>query len=260
MHSNSEALTISELAPTACSICGERCLKLLGSKDFGISGSDYFIGNRTFKDYGVLIPYFECQQCFFVFTNAFDNWTDLDWRQHVYNDGYVLADPPFVSERPCRNAQLIEGLFHRELPTLSILDIGSGSGKMSDALKAKAKQVVSWDPHYCDESVSEQQRFDLITSFECVEHVPHHRQLELAESFARKLLRTPSARILFSTELQSTASNLDWWYICPRNGHISIHSRQSLSIMMSRFHLSLVSINPSMHISFWKSDELDVAS
>jgi hypothetical protein len=248
-------LNIHTACPESCAICGHAHLVHVGDKDFGISGCDYFEGRRIFADYGVPIPYYECRHCGFIFTNAFDHWTTEQWRKHVYNDEYLLADPPFLSERPTRNAQMVAGLFHRELPEISILDVGGGNGKMTDELRERGADIQSHDPIYGNNTIPRDRHFDLITSFEVVEHVPHHRQEEWIRSVASLLRKTPFARFLLSTEVLQPHLSLSWWYICPRNGHISIHSPRSLEILAAGVGMDVYSINPSMHLLSWQKQQ-----
>lgn len=60
------------------------------------------------------------------------------------------------------------------------------------------------------------------------EHEVHPKFL--ANNLAR--LTSEDAVVIFSTKL-SKDSNLDWKYIAPRNGHLSIYSRQSLHALAS---------------------------
>lgn len=238
--------------PCACSICGHADVLLAGCKDFGVSGNDHFEGRRIFADFGISIAYHECARCGFLFTNAFDRWTPEQWRLHVYNEEYLLADPPFQSERPLRNAQWVASLFNRELPDLSILDVGGGNGKFAEALSHCGARIESHDPLYGQGSLPSERCFDLITSFEVIEHVPHEQQRDWMHRIAALLRKSPFARILISTEVLQPHLSVDWWYVCPRNGHISIHSTRSLAILAERVGMNIFSINPSMHLLCWR--------
>ncbi len=232
----------------ACAICGSHELTHAGSKDFGVCGSDHFEGRRVFANQGVDIAYQACGACGFIFTSAFDDWTPAHWREHVYNDDYVLADPPFVSERPARNAQMLLALFHRELPEISILDIGGGRGLMAQAMREAGAQIKTSDPFFGDGELKNDERFDLITSFEVIEHVTHGQQHAWLQGLARHLKHHPYSRLLVSTEVRQSRQDIGWWYICPRNGHISIHTANSLTILAQTAGLKVFSINPSMHL------------
>lgn len=248
-------LNIHVAHPVSCAICGHGHLAHAGDKDFGVSGCDYFEGRRIFADYGVLISYYACRHCGFLFTNAFDQWTTEEWREHVYNNDYPLADPPFLLERPARNAQMVAGLFHRELLEISILDVGGGNGRMTDEMRKGGANIQSHDPIYGNGTIPRDRHFDLITSFEVIEHVPHHRQDEWMHSVVGLLRKTPFARFLLSTEVLLPHLSINWWYICPRNGHISIHSPRSLEILAARVGMDLISINPSMHLLTWQKQQ-----
>lgn len=252
MRRHTIAHTLLVTPPTACEICGRADPALVGEKDFGVSGNDHFEGHRVFEDYGAQIPYYECRTCGFVFANAFDRWTTDQWQEHVYNNQYALADPPFLSERPVRNAQMIAGLFHRCLNEISILDVGGGNGLMAEELRERGVDIQSHDPIFSSATPPNDRCFDLITSFEVMEHVTHQRQRGWLEMLAALLRRTTSARILLSTEVIWPSLSLDWWYICPRNGHISIHSVRSLELLAAAVGLRLFSINRGMHLLAWK--------
>lgn len=250
MSSSLEA-SLKRASAQSCAICGSMDIAHAGSKDFGVSGSDHFEGRRVFADHGVGIGYQACGACGFIFTGAFDRWTAEQWREHVYNDDYVLADPPFVSERPARNAQMLLALFHRELPDIRILDIGGGRGLMAQAMREAGANVKTSDPFFGEGDLAKDEQFDLITSFEVIEHVTHQQQHTWLQGTARHLSRTPYSRLLISTELRRPGQDIGWWYICPRNGHISIHTASSLGILAQAADLKVFSINPSMHLLSW---------
>ncbi len=232
----------------ACSVCDHPHTSQPEAKDFGVSGSDPFEGRRVFADHGVGIGYQQCLGCGFTFTSAFDAWTPDEWRAHVYNHDYALADPPFLRERPERNAQMLAALFHRELPKLRVLDIGGGQGRLAEALRQAGAQAHTMDPFHDAHSHKPDGVYELITSFEVIEHVPHQGQHAWMQEAARHLSHQPCARMLIGTELRQAQHSLDWWYICPRNGHVSIHTEQSLGILAAQAGLKLTSINPSMHL------------
>lgn len=210
-------IPINHDEPCICSICKHHELNHIGNKDFGVSAGDYFEGRRLYPDYDVEIPYYECQNCFFIFTPAFDFWSKKDFETHIYNEDYILADKPFLEERPIRNANLVSALFHRESSEIDVLDFGGGSGLLSIELNRAGFRAETYDVHYAN-NVKPNKKFDLVTSFEVLEHVPH-----LGEKA------------------------LDWWYVSPRNGHISIHSRTSLLLLTKSVGLDLFSANASMH-------------
>src|SRR5205085_11099033 len=75
-------------------------------------------------------------------------------------------------------------------------------------------------------------RFDIITCFETIEHSSSPREtIADLQSFMR-----PDGCIIVGTSLQPP--NIDelranWWYIAPRNGHVSIYSPAALERLAS---------------------------
>jgi hypothetical protein len=234
-------------SPGPCSICDSNDAQSIGKKDFGHSGGDYFEKTRLFPDYGVFIRYFECQNCHFVFTNALDDWSKFDFEQHIYNIDYIRGDKPFQDERPLRNARMLAGLLHQQRESIEILDFGGGCGKLSTTLCEFGFKSETFDIFYGDNTLEISKRFDLITSFEVIEHVPHLKQKEWIKALSVLLNKSANSRILISTELIDNRSTIDWWYLCPRNGHISIHSSKSLACLAASVGLKIFSLNESMH-------------
>jgi hypothetical protein len=230
----------------ACSVCDGAQVNWLGSKDFGVSCGDHFEGGRLYADYGVQIPYFECLDCGFVFTNAFDDWTHEEFADHIYNNDYAHGDKPYLGERPARNASMVAALFHHQKDSMRVLDFGGGNSVFTDELLAAGMDATSYDPYGQGEAPSG--KYDLITGFEVLEHVVHHKlQAQLVE-IAGHLKPGKCARIMLSTETVEVRGDFGWWYISPRNGHVSIHTMESLQTLARRAGLQLDSINSCMHM------------
>jgi hypothetical protein len=238
---------VSQQPPARCSVCGGTDLRAFGDKDFGESGADHFEQRRIFADYGTRVSYYQCSACRFTFSAAFDGWSAADFEAHIYNDDYVLSDKPFVSERPLRNAAMVAGLYYRERGSVDILDVGGGKGVFAQALRDAGYSAATRDLYFMGSEAQAAQRFDLITSFEVIEHVRHDQQQAWMAALAGQLRATPSARVLISTELIALDHTIGWWYLCPRNGHISVHSAESLALLAAAVRLRLFSVNPSMH-------------
>ena len=61
--------------------------------------------------------------------------------------------------------------------------------------------------------------------------------------------------LLFTTLMQPADFDqlgLRWWYVAPRNGHISLYSRRSLAILFERNGMGLVSLTDLVHMAFRK--------
>jgi SAM-dependent methyltransferase len=203
-----------------------------------------------FRNTGVMLNYFSCNSCGHIWTTCLDDWTDLDFQERIYNDDYVLADPPFTYDRPARNSAMIGDMVGEFGPGMTILDWGGGDGLMARMLRGRGFQnIVSYDPFYGDNPLTPGRTFDLVTCFEVIEHVPDQRTL-----FA-DLTRHVAAdgALLLSTLLQPAdigELRLGWWYARPRNGHIRLHSAQSLELCLSREGLRLKSLSDEMHVAY----------
>jgi len=239
-------LGLNHAVPSLCSNCGGLNLSFLGEKDFGISGGDFFAGRRLYKDYGQAVSYHLCEDCGFVFSSAFDGWGKKEFITHVYNEDYGIGDPPFLEDRPKRNAAMVAALFWREKDTVKVLDFGGGSGVFSSQLTQSGFRADSLDLYY-ESEVDRDTDYDLITSFEVIEHVPHEDQYTWLLQLKNHLKISKNSVALIGTELMD-GNDFSWWYISPRNGHISIHSKRSFSILCQRAGFDLHSINQSIHM------------
>jgi hypothetical protein len=123
--------------------------------------------------------------------------------------------------------------FAREI---RILDYGSGSGVFERALRSQGFDVTSYDPF--SHPSRPEGKFELITCFEVMEHAPD--PIRLLDDMVS--LKTDDGAIVFSTGVQPVdieTLRARWWYIAPRNGHVSIFSEESLSILANKRGLNL---------------------
>jgi hypothetical protein len=132
------------------------------------------------------------------------------------------------------------------------LDYGGGIGLMSDLLQGEGWDSRSYDPFVeVDIRLDDLGKFNLITSFEVFEHVPDSTKL-IADLTSRL---DDEGIIYFSTLLNeghvAPRQRLSWWYAAPRNGHISLFSRQSLARLGAKQGLSFGSLTPDLHV-FWR--------
>jgi 2-polyprenyl-6-hydroxyphenyl methylase/3-demethylubiquinone-9 3-methyltransferase len=203
-----------------------------------------------FSNTGIAVHYSSCNRCGHIWTACLDDWTAGDFQERIYNESYVLADPPFTHDRPARNSAMIDSMVGNFRRDLEILDWGGGDGLMARMLIERGFQnVISCDPFYGDTPRFPDGTFDLVTCFEVVEHVPDQRGLfaELARHMAA------DGAILLSTLLQPPdigELRLGWWYARPRNGHIRLHSAKSLELCLSREGLRLKSLSGEMHVAY----------
>jgi SAM-dependent methyltransferase len=229
-----------------CPVCGCAC-SLLDVVDF----------NKTCLDVqgislaGIPIYYALCENCQFCFAPEIADWSIADFEEKIYNQDYILVDPEYVEVRPRSNAATILSMFREAGLTLRHLDYGAGSGVLSNILNEANFQSVSYDP-FVDRQVNISQlgTFDLITAFEVFEHVPDVPQL-MTNLLS---LLAPDGIVLFSTLLSDghiqTRKRINWWYASPRNGHISLFSKKSLSLLAYRYGLNFGSFSEGFHVYF----------
>jgi SAM-dependent methyltransferase len=196
---------------------------------------------------GVPVYYYRCDHCAFIFTAFFDSFTPEDFSKHIYNDQYILVDPGYKEIRPQGNARFIADLFG-DFKNISVLDYGGGNGRLEKLLKQSGfADVTTYEPFSADYSAKPQKQFDLIVSFEVFEHTTNPKNT-LKEVLG--LLR-PGGMLMFSTMMQPENINdikTNWWYIGPRNGHVSIYSEQSLQYLAQQAGYQFGHFNQGLHL------------
>jgi 2-polyprenyl-3-methyl-5-hydroxy-6-metoxy-1,4-benzoquinol methylase len=196
---------------------------------------------------GIPIYYHRCPGCGFLFTTAFDHFTPQDFAAHIYNDQYILVDPEYVSIRPRQNAQGVHGMFGR-FPDLRILDYGAGSGQTGQSLRDLGfKNVLSYDPFNSNYNSPPTGTFDLVICFEVMEHTPTPRQ---TVNDILRFLQEPGL-VLFSTLFQPgniSEIGTNWWYIAPRNGHVSLFTAAAMTSLLAEQNYKLTSFNDIVHL------------
>jgi 2-polyprenyl-6-hydroxyphenyl methylase/3-demethylubiquinone-9 3-methyltransferase len=202
------------------------------------------------------VYYYRCPHCGFLFTCSFDRWTPEDFGRFIYDEEYSIVDPDYAERRPRLNATSLRALFGERLKGLRLLDFGGGNGLFTAMLRENGLDATSFDPFDSKAAASSTAsggQFDLITAYEVFEHVvdPAGCMQEID-----RLLK-PDGLLYFSTLINDgengragLGGRLTWWYASPRNGHIALHSRRSLSLLLRRFGFALVSFNESTHAGF----------
>ncbi len=207
-----------------------------------------------FKICGYPVYYVLCNDCGFCFAPELHRWSLNEFANNVYNSEYAKADPDYLDARPINNAKNIKSIFENISVKINHLDYGGGSGLLSQLLRDSGWASNSYDPFVDgDQVVDALGQFDLITAFEVFEHVPDIDQLMAHLS---SLLRSDGI-ILFSTLLSDgfikRNQRLSWWYASPRNGHISLFSKNSLSIIAGKVGLNFGSFSEGFHL-FWRGN------
>jgi SAM-dependent methyltransferase len=243
----SDPVLVADPRPVECKVCAGPS-PLFGVVDFHKSCIE--AQGRRLAPSGCPIYYRRCQNCGFAFTTAFDAWDQDAFRRHIYNSDYIVVDPDFVEVRPAGNAKLVASSFPDAKASISILDFGGGEGLFAGRLREEGFTAETYDPFSSFDRIPNE-KFDLITCFEVMEHVPSPKS---TVATMVSLLRDPGA-ILFSTLVQPAefeSIGLNWWYASPRNGHISLYSTQALARLFSPHGMRVASFSPDLHIAYAK--------
>ncbi len=234
-------------APRPCKACGVPA-PAMGSVDFNKSCEDRRRAALPLS--GRAVTYHRCPACALVFTGDFDGWDRDEFRRQIYNEGYADVDPDFAGSRPTASAELVGALFGPACRGLDVLDFGGGDGALAALLASRHGMVAEvYDPfnRACD--VAPQRQYPLVTCFEVLEHTPDPRAT-IREITARV---QPDGIVVFSTLLQPAdfpQRGLGWWYVAPRNGHVTIYSAQSLRALWSDLGFQLISHGDGLHIAY----------
>ena len=204
---------------------------------------------------GVPVYYRCCDACGFLFTDAFDDWSAADFKAHIYNDGYLAVDPGYIDARPRHNANFIQSLFDAHKKSVRVLDYGGGNDVLCTELrKAEFAAAVTYDPFVPEFAQPPDGKFDLITCFETLEHMPD--PVVGAGAIAERL--ADPGLVLFSTLLQPQDFDqlgMNWWYVGPRNGHVSLFSREALNKAWHYHGYQIGSFNSNMHVAYRRLPE-----
>ena len=225
---------VADRSSQPCKICGASS-PLFGVVDFNKNCLEQLGVKLDIS--GIPIYYRRCPECSFVFTDAFDDWTSEDFQQHIYNADYEKIDPEYTGTRAFRNAESIDKLFAANKAAMRMIDYGGGNGQLAGLLIEKGYSAESYDP-FSQHNSRPSVRANFITCFEVIEHT--NRPLEMLDDLLSLL--EPAGVIVFSTAIQPDnfdAIGLSWWYVAPRNGHISIHSANSLIRLFASRQLDL---------------------
>lgn len=233
----------------ACKICSTAS-PLYGTVDFNKNCEAR--RGLVLPEANILVGYNRCPRCGFLFTPAFDGWTAADFAQAIYNEDYILVDPDYKEIRPLGNAAMLTGAFSADKAHLSLLDFGGGNGLLAATLAQNGFQTAAtYDPFNPEFAKLPGGRFNIVSCFETLEHVPDPRRQVAA--IARCV--GEEGIVIFSTLVQPPDFDqigLAWWYVGPRNGHISVFSRRALEEVWKRQGFSIASFNDNLHLAFKK--------
>jgi 2-polyprenyl-3-methyl-5-hydroxy-6-metoxy-1,4-benzoquinol methylase len=236
---------VADPHPVACKVCGTPS-PLFGVVDFHKSCIE--AQGKRLPLSGRPVYYRRCPQCAFTFTTAFDSWDQETFRTQIYNDEYIVVDPDFAELRPAGNAHLIAHSFPGARASIRILDYGGGNGLLASRLRDAGFSATTYDPFSSFHDLPDD-KFDLVTCFEVLEHAPTPQE---AVAAIVSLIKQPGG-LLFSTLVQPKefpAIGLNWWYAGPRNGHVSLYSTHSLALLFKPYDMRVASFSDNIHFAY----------
>jgi hypothetical protein len=242
-----DSLKPASVTPQPCKVCAGPAA-LWGVVDFHKSCEE--ARGIRFSLSGVPIYYRRCANCKFLFTDAFDDWNTEQFKTHIYNGEYKLVDPDYQTARPLANAGVVARLWGAIKAQTRVLDYGGGNDAFCAALRANGfLTAVSYDPMVPEYARRPDQKFELVTCFETLEHLP-----DPAGGIASIIECAAETALIFITTCTPPKEfeniGLNWWYVGPRNGHISIFSKQALSHAFGQHGYKVASFSDNAHIAF----------
>ena len=231
-----------------CPVCSNTA-KLYDVVDFNKSCEE--LRGKFLELSGMPVYYARCPHCGFCYAPEIYTWSLEQFADKIYNQEYINVDPDYQEDRPKGNASFLLSIFANQTLPASHLDYGGGNGLLSQFLNQYGWNSYSYDPFVDkDLAVSEVGKFEFITAYEVFEHVPDVQllMLNLVQLLAK------NGVVFFSTMLSDQAilanQRLNWWYAAPRNGHISLYTKESLGILAKQHGLSFHSFSPGFHVFY----------
>ena len=223
----------------------------IGNLDFNKSCHDRF-GTRMFDISPIEVMYYKCSLCGFIFTDHMDKWSAEDFKAHIYNSDYSLADgglPGFEAglEDPRKtvsysNGANIANYFYDSKDQIKVLDFGAGGnpGNTGLALIDQGFDVTSFEPYLADQALDiKYHQYDLIIAIEVIEHC--HNLSEVGDLMSKLLSRDGILWIQTALHPHPTGNDiLSSWYVAPRNGHISIFTLPALTVFFRLYGINIV--------------------
>lgn len=220
---------------TNCKVCGAKS-ELYGLCDFSKNCGDLDIPLT-----GTPVYYHKCPACGLIFTTKLDAWYPEEFKEYIYNDEYAKFDPDYLEVRPQYNSEWLPQYLGGNPG--SILDYGGGNGRTAELLRERDYDCVSWDPFSGEPKPD--RKFDTVYSIEVFEHTTDPvGTLKEALSFLK-----PGGKLIFTTLVNNDLKPKEMhWYISPRNGHVLMHSYESIDKLCGMMGLKVNHINNSLHI------------
>lgn len=217
-----------------CRICGGTASSL-GTVQFDRNNEGVKPVSDKYMEYHV------CNTCDHVFCEEMLDWSPEKLASEVYNAEYVNYDLDYGTGIRSKN------FYHNMRPLLNTklthLDYGSGGGHLVDLMRRSVKISEGYDPF--SSPTRPEGKFNFITAIEVFEH---SQNIESTLEDVRSFMDRDSVVLYTTLYFNKDSDNINWWYIGARNGHISIMSTKSMSILAKRLGLFNFSIDNGLHM------------
>ncbi len=227
-----------------CPICccdTEHCFEVPFDKSCTI---DIFPKEAT-KHEGKMVSYNICPNCEYIFAPEFLDWDDETFQKEIYNEEYEkYFDPTHSDENGIEERAIMHfNRFTRDIYNRGDrhLDYGGGHGGFSRLLRERCGiQSDCYDKFY-NPKINIYNKYSLITCFEVLEHTVN--PISIFFDFNNNTIDT--ALVITQTQLYdiskpATCSMKDWWYVAPRNGHISFYATRTMQYLADQFEFRYI--------------------
>jgi 2-polyprenyl-6-hydroxyphenyl methylase/3-demethylubiquinone-9 3-methyltransferase len=242
-------LQINRYKSVSCKICDGHT-SILGPVDFNKNCEGDKVKDKM-PFMGHAVYYHQCNSCKFIFTVDFDEWTIDDYLENIYNEDYNIVDPEYMIKRPNNLVNWILPYLNDD-KSITLLDYGAGNSVFGTEISKLGWKCESWDPMWKkDPTFDKDTKFDVVTSFEVLEHTP--TPYETAKEMIN-FIDSESGQLIIQTLANDIIKDegINFWYISPRNGHVCMHSLQSLDIMFDQLGMEVQHEWYSVHFVSWK--------
>ena len=186
-----------------CRLCSSRESKTIYSSPIRIGG-----GVERAYDYSIL----RCEDCSFVYLSPIPEQLNDFYESHEYRKqwDYEFTPDSIHAKYDHEQNERISRIGIENIRGKSILDLGASAGVFLDAISSSASRTIAIEPAgmykeylqsqghayypYPEDAVAENEKVDIITSFDVIEHVEKPKQFL---SYAYELLK-PGGKLVLS--------------------------------------------------------------
>lgn len=191
-----------------------------------------------------LTKYYQCKNCDFLETE-YPVWLDQAYKQSINSSDYGIIERNLYFRKI---VSLLIYVFYK--PSANYLDYAGGHGIFTRIMRDWGYKFFNYDLYTKNifsenyNEVDSNSKYELITCFECFEHVV--MPLELLSALTKK-----TNSILISTMLVPSPIPKpgNWWYFGEDHGqHISFYSKKTLEYMASSIGMRFYTNNINIHL------------